>query len=582
MMRKTIFASTLLLAPYCFTAMATAQTASQAIPPAGPRALRATANTREQRITLGLNKAEIIELDRDVKDVDVASPDIVDAVVKSPRRVLLIAAKPGQTNVFFTDGEGRRLLTLDIRVERDVTDLNILMQAALPKSAIKVSTFNDNVVLAGNVANALEAKRAADLAAAFAGDPKKVVNMLSVAGGEQVMLKVRVAEMSRNIAKQFSINAAGAVNVGGVPIIAATNNPYSLLGRALSDASGAQVGSVCPQAFIPNRTSTTTTQSVNGATSVTTSGNTSQVQSGYIDQPVKDALGNYVLNPATGQALMVRVPIDSVQNAVTSGLAQTITNALAPTVTQTITDTSSCASANNAQGVLNALERVGLVHMLAEPNLVSVNGETAKFRAGGEFPVPTARDRDGNITLEFKPFGVGLSFTPVVISPERISVQLSSEVSELSNTGAFVMASATTNVNGVQTTTPGVTIPALGVRRTETVVELPSGGSFAIAGLLQRNIKQVITGFPGAKDLPVLGALFRSRDFQNDETELVVLVSVYLVQPNAAAAFSAPTDGFVAPSDPETLLLGRLNAVYKRENKPLETRADAPVGFIVQ
>ena len=258
-LRKTVFASTLLLAPYTFTAMATAQTAVM-VPAgdAGARTLRVGANTRQQRITLPLNKAEIIELDRDVKDVDVAGPDIVDAVVKSPRRILLIASKAGQTNVFFTDGEGRRILSLDIRVERDVTDLSILMQAALPKSAIKVSTFNDNVVLSGNVPNALEAKRAVDLAGAFAGDPKKVVNMLSVAGGEQVMLKVRVAEMSRNIAKQFSVNAMGAVSVGGVPILAGTQNPYGLIGRALSDLSGGQVGSVCLDNFLPNRSATTT------------------------------------------------------------------------------------------------------------------------------------------------------------------------------------------------------------------------------------------------------------------------------------------------------------------------------------
>jgi pilus assembly protein CpaC len=197
--------------------------------------------------------------------------------------------------------------------------------------------------------------------------------------------------------------------------------------------------------------------------------------------------------------------------------------------------------------------------------------------------VPTARDRDGNITLEFKPFGVGLSFTPVVISPERISIQLSSEVSELSNTGAFTVAGSTQNVNGVSTTTPGATIPALGVRRTETTIELPSGGSMAIAGLLQKNVKQVIAGFPGAKDVPVLGALARSRDFQNDETELVVVIEAYLVQPNAASAFSAPTDGYVTPSDPETLLMGRLNAVYKREDKPVEAKtAEAVGGFIVQ
>ena len=214
-LRKFLFASTLLLTPCLFTAMATAQTGD-----AVSEILRVTANTRQQRITLGLNTAKTVELDRDAKEVDMAGPEIVDAVPKSPRRYLLVAAaKTGQTNIFFTDAEGRRILSLDIRVERDVTDLGVLMAASMPKSAIRVSTVSDNVVLSGNVPNALEAKKAVDLAAAFTGDPKKVVNMLSVAGGEQVMVKVRVAEMSRSIAKQFSINAAGAVNVGGVPII---------------------------------------------------------------------------------------------------------------------------------------------------------------------------------------------------------------------------------------------------------------------------------------------------------------------------------------------------------------------------
>jgi pilus assembly protein CpaC len=137
-------------------------------------------------------------------------------------------------------------------------------------------------------------------------------------------------------------------------------------------------------------------------------------------------------------------------------------------------------------------------------------------------------------------------------------------------------------VNGVTVSTPGLTIPALSVRRAETTVELPSGGSFAIAGLMQHQTKQVIDGFPGLKDMPVLGALFRSRDYQDDQTELVVLVSAYLVTPTTESAFAAPTDGFVAPTDPETLLLGRLNTVYKNTDKPLKAQAAAPVGFVVR
>jgi pilus assembly protein CpaC len=227
------------------------------------------------------------------------------------------------------------------------------------------------------------------------------------------------------------------------------------------------------------------------------------------------------------------------------------------------------------QGAINALEQVGLVHILAEPNLTAVSGETAKFLAGGEFPVPVSRDRDGNVTVEFKQFGVGLSFTPVVLSSGRISLQVSTEVSELTNTGAFTLAGTTPS--------NGLTIPALDVRRAQTTVELPSGGSFAIAGLMQHTSRQVIQALPGMKDMPILGALFRSRDYQNDETELVVIISAYLVEPTAVANLATPTDGFISPTDPETILLGRLNAKYDKPAAGAATpHQSGSVGFIVQ
>ncbi len=449
-----------------------------------------TISTRDasshQRLTLSLNKAAVVQLDQDARDVMVSNPEMVDAVVRTPRRIFLLGNKVGQTNAIFFDGQGKQILSLDIRVEKDTVDLASLMKASLPNSAIQVQALNDNIVLTGSVASALEASRAADLAARFAGDPKKVVNMISIGGNQQVMLKVRIAEMNRNIAKQFNVNLTAAGKAAGVPWVASTQNPYGLLGRALSDLSGAQIGQACAGAFT---------------------------------------------TPPT------------------------------------------CVSPNNAQGILNGLEQVGLLHMLAEPNLTAVSGETAKFLAGGEFPVPVSRDRDGNVTVSFKQFGVGLSFTPVVVAPGRISLQLSSEVSELSNTGSFSLGSSLN----------GLTIPALTVRRTATTIELPSGGSFAVAGLMQHNTKQVIDGFPGVKDLPVLGALFRSRDFAAEQTELVVLVSAYLVEPTAESALSAPTDGFVAPTDPETLLLGRLNATYrKKDEQPVAAQASAPVGFVLR
>jgi pilus assembly protein CpaC len=410
--------------------------------------------------------------------------------VRTPRRIFLLAQKTGQTNAFFFDAAGHQILSIDIRVERDVTDLGAMIHTDLPTSDIRVAALNDNVVLTGTVENAGDSSRAQDLAARFAGDPLKVANLLKITSTQQVMLKVRVAEVERSIAKQFGINIAAAARVAGVPIIAQTSNPYSLAGAALSAASGAQIGST----------------------------------------------GSNLLNP----------------------------------------------SPNNVQGALNALEQAGLVHILAEPNLTAVSGETARFLAGGEFPVPVSRDQYGNVTVEFKDFGVGLSFTPVVMSPNNISLQISSEVSELTNTGAFTQSVGTSGVGNATSTTQSVTIPALAVRRAQTTVELPSGGSFAIAGLMQHTTKQQIDQFPGLGDMPVLGALFRSRDFQNDETELVVLVSAYLVKPGSEKDFAAPTDGFVPPNDAETIALGRLNRVYPKDQHGLNSAGDPKVGFIVQ
>jgi len=577
MMRKTFaLASAAILLMPSVAAVAQPMIASSAAAQDAPVLRVNAAAGRNQHITMGLNKAEVIELDADAKDVDVAGPDIVDAVVKSPRRILLIAGKVGQTNVIFSDANGRRMLSLDVRVEKDTADLASLMKLTMPNADIKVTAIADNIVLAGNVSSSLEASRAVNLATGFTGDPKKVVNMLSVSGGQQVMLKVRVAEMDRNIAKQFGINTSTAMSIAGVPILGGTSNPYGLVGHALSDASGAQIGSVCQQAFTPHTSGTVTTSSTTGNSTVNTLTNgVNNTGTVYNTNIVSSNPNLQQPGTITGSAST------DITTAVGSAV-QTITSALAPTIASTLTNSIPCVSANNAQGILNGLEQVGLIHMLAEPDLVSVNGETAKFLSGGEFPVPSGRDTSGNTSVVFKQYGVGLSFTPVVLSPDHISIQISTEVSELSSTGAFQLQGSTSSVNGVTTTIPGLTIPALAVRRAETTIEMPSGGTFAIAGLMQHVSKQTIDGFPGLKDLQVLGALFRSRDYQNDETELVVLASVYLVQPNAASAFAAPTDGFVPPSDPETLLLGRLNAVYKDKDKPTEAQASAPVGFIVQ
>ncbi len=491
--------------------------------PASPRVIQVSTRSgapAHQRITLGLGKAAIVEIDADARDVLVSNPEIVDAVVRTPRRIFLMGQKGGQTNAFFFDASGRQLASIDIRVEKDTTDLARLIHVSFPDSDIKAEAINDTVVLTGHVASAAESARAQDIAASFAGDPKKVINALQIRSGEQVMLKVRVAEMQRTIAKQFGVDLTGAMSVAGIPMMMGTSNPFGLVGHALSDLSGGQIGQACAGKFFPTGSTTNTTTTIN--------------------------------NTSTNPNLL--------QPGTAAGVTSTITNNIP------------CTSPNNLQGVVKALEQVGLVHILAEPNLTAVSGETAKFLAGGEFPVPVGRDRDGNITINYKQFGVGLSFTPVVLGPGRISLQLSTEVSELTSLGAYQLPGSTS--------ASALTLPALNVRRAETTVELPSGGSFAIAGLMQHTTKQVLDSFPGVKDMPVLGALFRSRDFANDETELVVLVTAYLVKPTLEAKLAAPTDGFVAPTDLETIFLGRLNAVYSHDKN--EKKAEGPVGYIVQ
>lgn len=196
-------------------------------------------------------------------------------------------------------------------------------------------------------------------------------------------------------------------------------------------------------------------------------------------------------------------------------------------------------------GILDALESEGLVTVLAEPNLTALSGETAAFLAGGEFPVPVGTD-DGDLEIEFKQFGVSLSFTPTVLGSRRISLRVRPEVSELSDNGAVVLQN--------------ITIPALATRRAETTVELASGQSFAIGGLISSSTRHNLEKFPGLGDLPVLGPLFRSTRFQRDETELVIIVTPYLVRPVAAAELTTPLDGFRPPDELQRLLQGRLAA----------------------
>jgi pilus assembly protein CpaC len=235
---------------------------------------------------------------------------------------------------------------------------------------------------------------------------------------------------------------------------------------------------------------------------------------------------------------------------------------------------------NNVSGMfrsvnatLRAMERAGVVRLLAEPNLTAISGEAANFLAGGEFPVITSItcNPPGSTacspTVEFKKFGISLAFNPVVLSEGRISLKVVTEVSELSTEAAIVNA--------------GFTIPSLRVRRADTTVEIPSGGALALAGMIHEQTKQQINGLPGLMQLPILGTLFKSRDYLNRQTELMILVTPYIVRPVAPKDLSRPDDGFADASDPSTVLLGRLNRLYGIAGKPDPNTYRGKYGFIV-
>jgi pilus assembly protein CpaC len=200
------------------------------------------------------------------------------------------------------------------------------------------------------------------------------------------------------------------------------------------------------------------------------------------------------------------------------------------------------------------MEQAGVIRTLAEPNITAISGESASFLAGGEFPVLGGTTCDTNTPptcqpqILFKKFGVSLTFTPVVLSEGRISLKVMTEVSELSTEGAVAVA--------------GTSIPSLKVRRADTTVEIPSGGSLALAGMIKEQTKQAMNGLPGLMQVPVLGALFKSRDFVNSQTELMILVTPYVVRAVATKDLSRPDDGFADASDPSAIFLGRLNRLY--------------------
>jgi len=430
----------------------------------------AASDVGSQPVALGVSKSIVVDLPRDIKDVLVADPKIANAVVRSSRRAYIIGSTVGQTNVYFFDAEGKQIAGLDIAVTRDLNGIRAAIHQVLPDSDISVEGIGDGVVLAGSVSSPAEAQQAFDIAARLLGvgssdaatAGSKIVNGITVRGRDQIMLKVTVAEVERDIIKQLGINLTGALNYGTSVVNFSNTNPFSALGQSLSGSSIA-------------------------------------------------------------------------------GTFKSVTS------------------------TLQAMEQAGVIHTLAEPNLTAISGETATFVAGGEFPVLNGFSCSSSSStpgapstcqpsITFKKFGVSLDFTPVVLSEGRISLKVMTEVSDLSSNNSLTIS--------VPGTSQSVTIPSIRTRRAETTVEIPSGGSLAMAGMIQNSTKQQMNGLPGLAELPILGPLFKSRDYINQQTELMVLVTPYIVRAVAQKDLSRPDDGFADPSDPSAILLGRLNRIY--------------------
>jgi len=428
----------------------------------------AASDAESQSVSLGVSKSVVIDLPHDIKDVLVADPKIANAVVRSSRRAYIIGIAPGQTNVFFFDADGKQIAGFDIAVTRDLNGIQGAIRQVLPDADITVEAVGDAVVLGGSASSPAEAQQAYDIAVHLLGAATadtsasggKVVNAIVVRGRDQIMLKVTVAEVERDVIKQLGINLSGALGYGTAVVNFNNTNPFTALGQSLSGS------------------------------------------------------------------------------AITGGY-------------------------KSVNATLQAMEQAGVIHTLAEPNLTAISGETATFVAGGEFPVLngfscSAATAGGLSTcqpaIDFKKFGVSLDFTPVVLSEGRISLKVMTEVSDLSSN------------NSLQIVEPGttstVTIPSIRTRRADTTVEIPSGGSLAMAGMIQNSTKQQINGLPGLMELPILGPLFKSRDYINQQTELMVIVTPYVVHAVAQKDLSRPDDGFADPSDPAAVLLGRLNRIY--------------------
>ncbi len=428
--------------------------ATTSLSPVRAETLRVMEGAPSSSLNVPMNRAVVVESDVPFAELSIANPGIADISTLSDRSIYVLGKAPGRTTLTLLGPDGRLISNVDVQVTPDIAEFKERLQQILPGENIEVRTANDGIVLSGTVSSTAKLDRALDLANRYA--PERVSNLMSVGGVQQVMLKVRFAEMSRSVSKSLdgsvglrSVGSDGAVGLG---------------------AGGIRTGAAI--------------SAINGSGIVGPSGS----------------------NASQG-GLGLGFNIGALEFAV----------------------------------LLEALESKGLVRTLAEPNLTALSGQEASFLAGGEIPVPIASS-DG-VGIEYRPFGVQLDFVPTVVDGSVINLIINAAVSSVDPTTGI-------------TTDGGITVPGFRVRRTTTTVEMRDGESFAIAGLLQDEFRDNTAQVPWIGDLPIIGALFRSADYQRSQTELVIIVTPHLVTPTSGEALALPTDRVRLPTERDLFLFG--------------------------
>jgi pilus assembly protein CpaC len=461
-----------------------------------PRVGRPPVGTTKPSIEkwLSIGEGELITLPAAVDEVWTSNAETADVYVANPRQIHLFGKANGEATIFATDRAGAVIYAATVRVAQNSTQIDRMLQAALPGTDFRVTMVGQIAVLNGNAAAPADAEQAQRLVTGLLNpgvDPTveggvlkiAVINRIHVATPLQVNLQVKFAEVSRTFLKNIANNVTTRALGSGNPLL------------GLGFGRQGTITNVLPGAD-PNLP--------NGGTSFTLPG---------------------VVNGGGTFSLFGRLLGTDFINALDLG------------------------------------ETLGQVTTLASPNLTALSGETGTFLAGGEIPIPIAQALGTN-SIEYKQFGVSLAYTPTVLSDGRISLRVKPEVSQLDYGNAVSVGSAR--------------VPALTTRRAETTVELGSGQSFMIAGLMQNTHNNSYTKTPGVGDIPILGALFRSNGFQRNETELVIVITPYLVRPTNAADIKLPTDGYKAPTDLERVFLGKLDSGNRAAERPKPQMATPP------